>query len=195
METGYQERPSLNGKKEVVVNPAVGRYDVRAVVGPAFQTRQQEAAAEIGEMVNGNPQLMAILGDLWVKLRNFPDADKISRRLKAMLPPQVQQAESQEEGAPQIPPQVEAALQQAGQEIQQLRQALQEAQSGMQAKQLDAQVSMQLESMRMESAERIAALQADAAQDREELKGLIALLKQQMQPPPQLAAAVSQDMT
>jgi hypothetical protein len=34
----------------------------------------------------------------------------------------------------------------------------------------------------------------DGAQDREELKGMIALLLQKMQPPPQLAADVSQDI-
>ena len=82
----------------------IGAQEVRAVVGPAFMTRQQEAAAELGEMVNGNPQLMAILGDVWVKMRNFPEAEKISRRLKAMLPPQVQQAE-EEDGQQQLPPQ------------------------------------------------------------------------------------------
>ena len=48
--------------------------------------------------------------------------------------------------------------------------------------------------LQAESAERIAAVQADAAHDREELKGLVSMLLQKMTPPPQLAAEVSEDM-
>lgn len=191
---GYMEQMGPQGKV-ISINPGVGRYDVRATVGPAFQTRQQEAAAELGEMVNGNPQLMAILGDVWVKMRNFPESEKIARRLKAMLPPQVQQAEDAEDGQHQIPPQVLAVLQQAQQEIQGLQQQLQESQSGMAVKQLDAQVRMQIAALQAESAERIAAVQADAAHDREELKGLVSMLLQKMQPPPALTNAVADDMS
>lgn len=197
----YAEQQMPGGQKRIVINPSVGRYDVRAVVGPAFQTRQVEAAAEIGEIVNGNPQMLALLGDMWVKMRNFPEADKIAKRLKAMLPPQVQQAEAEGEQQQIDPARVQMALQQAAQEIDQLRAELQKAQSGMGKAQLDAQVKLQLaqfdasiQQMQIESAERIAALQADAAHDREELKGLVSMLLQKMQPPPALAGAVAKDM-
>lgn len=179
---GYQEMPTPNGGKQIVINPAVGRFDVRCVVGPAYTTRQIEAAAELGQVVNGNPQLMAMLGDVWVKMRNFPEADKIAKRFKAMLPPQVQQAE--EEGAAQIPPEVQAALQQASQEIQALRAQLQEAQGGLQVEQLKAQTQLM-----------IAEMNNDAKRDVEELKGMVSLLLQQMQPPPMLSSAVAQDMS
>jgi hypothetical protein len=187
----YAEQPGQSGH-EIIINPGIGRYDVRAVVGPAYSTRQAEAAAEIGELVNGNPQLMALLGDVWVKMRNVPDADKISRRLQALLPPEVR---AQEQGEQQLPPQVVQVLQQAQQEIQQLQQALQEAQSGMALKQFEAQVQTKIESEREMTKRYIAELNADAAQDREELKGLVQLLIQQMQPPPQLAQEVFQDMS
>lgn len=201
---GYHEVQN-NGKKQTIINPGVGRYDVRVTVGPAFQTRQIEAAAEIGEMVNGNPQMMAILGDVWVKMRNFPEADKIAKRLQAMLPPQIQQMEQSEDGPPQIPPQVQAVLQQAQEEIQQLQQALQEAQSGAQSEQLRAQVQMQIAQGREETARYIAEMKEQSAQtleasrdDRErdmnELKAWLQLTLQNMQPPPQLAGEVSTDM-
>ena len=193
MPAGYQKMPLPNGGEQIVINPGVGKYDVRAVVGPAYSSRQAEAAAEIGEMTRGNPEMLSMLGDVWVKMRNFPEADKIARRFKAMLPAQVQQAE--EEGSQQIPPQVQAVLQQAQQEIQQLHQALSEAQSGMATAQLDAQVKLQI-AQEAESTKRyVAELNADTKHDVEELKGLIQILIQKMQPPPMLAAEVAGDMS
>jgi len=202
--TGYVEQQQPGGKSVISINPGVGRYDVRAVVGPAFMTRQQEAAAELGEMVNGNPQLMAVFGDVLVKLRNYPEADKLARRFKAMLPPQVQQAE-QEEGQ-QIPPEVQAVLQQAQQEIQQLQQALQEAQSGMAAKQMEVQGKLQqtqmveqskaqLAQMNIESAERIASMNADVKRDMSELAGAIQLMAKKMEVPLSLSTEVQQDLS
>lgn len=204
----YQETKNpLTGKTIISINPGVGRYDVRATVGPAFQTRQVEAAAELGEMVNGNQQLMAILGDVWVKMRNFPEADKIARRLKAMLPPQVQQAEQEEEdGEPQIPPQVMAAIQQLQQQNQQLQQALQDAQSGMAVKQVEVQAKLQqtamteesktrLAQMQIESAERIAAINADVKRDMSELAGAIQLMAKKMEVPLSLSTEVEADLT
>jgi hypothetical protein len=199
----YMEQRDVTGKKTVTINPSVGRYDVRTTVGPAFQTRQVEAAAELGEMVNGNPQLMAILGDVWVKMRNFPEAEKIARRLKAMLPPQVQAAEEEEQ--PAVPPQVMAVLQQAQQEIQALQQQLQEAQSGMAAKQLEVQGKLQQTAMveqskqqlalaQIESAERIAAINADVKRDMSELAGAIQLMAKKMEVPLSLSTEVEGDL-
>jgi len=178
----YAERQDpLTGRKSVMIDFEAGRYDARAVVGPAYATRQTEAAAELSELVNGNPQMMAILGDVWVKMRNFPEGDKISRRLQAMLPPQIRAAEGEGQ---QMPPEAQQALQQASQQIQQLQQALQQAQSGAQIEMLKRETALMLQKMKDE-----------AAQDREELKGVIELLKSQMQPPPMLAQAVAQDLS
>jgi hypothetical protein len=184
---GYSEQMSATGQKLVTINPGVGKYDVRAVVGPAFQTKQQEFAAELGEVISGNPQMLSMVGDMWVKARNFPEADKLAKRFKAMLPPQVQQAEG--EGQQQIPPEVQMVLQQAQQEIQGLQQQLQEAQSGMA---VDFQA--QFEAEREATKRYIAELYADTKHVSEELKGMVSLLLQKLQPPPALAAEVGQDI-
>ena len=157
-------------------------------------------------MVNGNPQLMAILGDVWVKMRNFPEAEKVAKRLKAMLPPQVQAADQEEGEAPQLPPQVMQIMQQAQQEIQGLQQQLQEAQSGMAVEQFkaqqqgmlaqfEAQQTAQIEHEREATKRYIAELNADNKQDIAELTGMVQLLLQKMQPPPQLASEVSKDIS
>lgn len=178
----YQAMPMPDGADQIVINPQMGRYDVRATVGPNYTTRQTEAAAEIGEIVNGNPQLFAILGDVWVKMRNFPDADKVARRLRAMLPPQIQALEGEGQQQ-QIPPQVQQAMQAAAQEIQTLRQQLAEAQQGMQAEMLKAQTQLE-----------VARENNDAKRDVEELKGMIQIILAKLQPPPMLAAEVAGDL-
>jgi hypothetical protein len=165
----------------VVVNPGVGKYDVRATIGPAYQSRQAEAAAEIGELVNGNPQMMALLGDVWVKMRNFPGAERLARRLQAMLPPQVKAAE--EGGQAPLPPEVQAALTAAQQEIQGLQQQLEEASRGVAQERLKSATQI-----------KIAEINADSRRDVEELKGMVSMLVQRMTPPPQLVAEVAQDM-
>ena len=193
MPQGYAKGEE-NGQEVIYINPGAGRFDARAVVGPAYATRQTEAAAEISELVNGNPQMLALLGDVWVKMRNFPEADKISKRFKAMLPPQVQEAEKEGEEQQDIPPEVQQALQGAAQEIQALRDALQQAQQAMQGDQAKAQQAMQIEAFKRDTALMLQAAKDESAQDREELKGVIELLKQQIMPPPQLAAATAEDL-
>jgi hypothetical protein len=136
-------------------------------------------------------------------MRNFPEAEKIARRLKAMLPPQVQAAEEEEQ--PAVPPQVMAVLQQAQQEIQALQQQLQEAQSGMAAKQLDSQVKLQLAAMsaeekrtltqlQIESNERIALMGNENKAFLGELAGAIELIGKNVGVPVQLSAAVNDDL-
>lgn len=194
MPRGYMKGQTQDGKEVIVINPGSGRYDARAVVGPAYATRQTEAAAEISELVNGNPQMLAMLGDVWVKMRNFPEADKISKRFKAMLPPEVQAAEKEGEQAPEIPPEIEQAMQQAGEEIQALRQQAQQLQEALQSEQMKYQAQAEIEQMKQSTAIQIAEMNNDRARDVEELKGMVQMLIQQMQPPPQLAENVAQDL-
>jgi hypothetical protein len=196
MPQGYAEQKTPDGQKQVFINPSVGKYDVRVSVGPAYQTRQLEAAAEIGEMVNGNPQMMALLGDVWVKMRNFPEADKIAKRLQAMLPPEVRQAEKDEDE--ELPPEVRSTLESAAQEIEQLQQAVQAMQAELQSKQqseeLQAQVKLQIAAGQQETTRYVAELQAENKSDIAELTGMIQILLQKMQPPPQLQQAVAEDL-
>lgn len=99
----------------------------------------------------------------------------------------------QEQG-PQVPPEVQAQMQHMQQQMQAMQQALQEAQSGIQAKMIDAQSRVQIEAMKAESAQMLEQLKADAAYNREELKAMSAMIQKLVQPPPQLAAAVAEDM-
>jgi hypothetical protein len=184
------------GKKVVSINPGVGAYDVRVKTGPAYTTLREEAAEQLANMMQAAPSLMPILGDLWVGMQDWPEAEVAKKRLALMLPPQIQQAEKEDDGGQkQIDPQVRQALEQAAQEIQQLQQQLQEAQSGIAIEHARGQNSQQLEAIKQQFQQSLQAQKDDAAYDREELKGMLQVLIQQMQPPPVLAQAVNEDIT
>ncbi|HQT76819.1 MAG TPA: portal protein [Rhodopila sp.] len=71
-----------------IFNPAVGKYDVVADVGPAFATRRQEAFNALTQIATQAPELMNVIGDLVFKAADFPMAEELAERLRNMLPPQ-----------------------------------------------------------------------------------------------------------
>ena len=117
-----------NGK--TVYNLNAGTYDVTVTTGPSYSTKRQEAAEGMVQLVQANPELIGLVGDILVRNLDWPGADEISKRLKLMLPPQIQQAEQKEnEQSPevqQVMAQAQAALQEKDQMIQQMDQAIQE---------------------------------------------------------------------
>ena len=71
-----------------VVNPLVGKYEVGATVGPAFESRREETIENMTLVLTQAPGLIPILGDILVKNMNFEDANEASARLRRMVPPQ-----------------------------------------------------------------------------------------------------------
>jgi hypothetical protein len=123
--------------KVTAINPTVGRYDVRVRTGPSYTTQREETAQQLSDMIQAQPALAPVLGPMWAKLKDMPEADKIARLLLAMAPPQVQQLENGDESA-QIPPQVQAKLQAAEQQSQQMQQMMDQAAAKIEELQKDA---------------------------------------------------------
>jgi chromosome segregation ATPase len=108
-----------------------GKYDVTVTVGPSFATQRQEAAEIYMQLAQANPAIMQIAGDLIFKAVDMPYAEDIAARLKVMLPPQIQQMESE---GKELPPEAMQAMAQASQAmemVEQQAQALQMAQQEM----------------------------------------------------------------
>jgi hypothetical protein len=93
---------------------SVGRYDLAVQAGPGFTTRREEAASQMMEMIRAYPQAAPILGDLLAENLDWPGADEISRRLKALLPPELKEGvpTPNAAAAPAIPPAMVAQTQQ-----------------------------------------------------------------------------------
>lgn len=180
------------GKKVVAINPNVGAYDVRVKAGPSFTTLRQESAEQIAQILQASPQLMPILGDVWVRMQDWPEGEKVAQRLKTMLPPQIQQMEAEE--GPEVPPELMAQMQQMQQQNQQLQQALQAASAEAQSNEQKLMAEIEKARIQSDTSIQVAQINAESKNDVEELKGMVALLLQQMQPPPQLAQEVSSDL-
>jgi hypothetical protein len=186
--------------QHVLNDVSMGKYGVTYGTGPSFATAREEAQASMVELGGKWPKVLDVAGDIMVENMDWPGADKIARRLKASLPPQLTAQDEGEDGnpvgQPPLPPEVEQALQNADQMVQQLQQELAAEKAGHQATLDKAQIDAA-------SRERVASIQADGRQedarirsqglaDAEEIKGMVALLLQHMQVPAQLAAAANQ---
>lgn len=133
METAHADGDILS------VNPAIGAYDVRVKTGPSYTSMRQEMADRLVQMGQSNPPLAAALSPLVLQMADMPGAEKAIKVAMALLPPEVQKAyDDDNNGQPQIPPQVQQQLQGMQQHIQMQEQALQEASARVKELEADA---------------------------------------------------------
>jgi hypothetical protein len=95
---------------------AAGKYDLTVATGPSFTTRREEAAAQMTEMVRAFPDAAPVIGDLIAKNLDWPGADEIAERLKAVNPA----LQAQNNGG--IPPEMQQQIQEGMMRLQQLEQ-------------------------------------------------------------------------
>ena len=99
-----------------IYNPTIGKYDVVATTGPGYATKRQEALAAMGQMLQGNPQLWAVAGDLFVKNMDWPGAQEMAKRFAKTIDPKFLSDDQQS-------PELQAAQQQIqamGQQMEQM---------------------------------------------------------------------------
>ena len=114
---------------EKIYNPGIGKYDVVAVTGPGYATKRQEALEAMAQLLQGNPQLWQVAGDLFVKNMDWPGAQEMAKRFAKTIDPKLM-----EDG--DKPPELQAAEQQIqamDQELQQLHGMLQNVQKSIEA--------------------------------------------------------------
>ena len=117
------------GEVKTIYNLGVGKYDVVVDTGPSWATKRQEAAQSMMAFVQADPAVLQIAGDVIVRNLDWPGAEEIADRMKAMLPPQLQKEVSEDGQQPQIDPQIEQQMNQMADMVQHLSQELQAAQS------------------------------------------------------------------
>lgn len=204
---------AINGEIEGAVDITTGKYDLTVSVGPAYSTARQEATDAMIEISKGWPELMQIAGDKVIGSMDFHGSEEVAERIKRTIPPNVlgEQGESDQPmvQTPRGPIPVEQAgqmLEEMNQQMQQMGQELQKAQAGIPKAQIDAESSLQAAQIDSQTKIRIAEINAASkasdtaaagvtALDVAELRGVIELLKAQIQPPPQLVSAVNEDLS
>lgn len=129
----------------VVINPNIGKYDVRVVVGASFSTQRSQAQAAYTEMMRANPAMAPALAPLWAQTLDVPHADKLAQVLTAAAPDPVRSI-LQPQDQQQDPAQLQA-------KINELQQALQEAIQHAQDAQAEADQAQQAAGEKHEEAE------------------------------------------
>lgn len=141
-EAGKQQE-TIDGLTKIY-DVTTGKYDVTCEVGPSFSTKREEAASQMLELGRMFPPMMQVAGDLLVKNLDWPGADDIADRLKAMLPPQLQgqspQVMQMQQQMQQMDQMAKQAVSQLQQQLQGLEQQLAQAKSQEQSNAIDAQI-------------------------------------------------------
>jgi len=126
------------GEIKRIFNPNIGTYDIYTTTGPSFTTRRVEAVEAMTSMTQANPQLWQVIGDLLIKNMDWPGAEEMADRMKLTLLPAVQQEMNKDAGAPEVPPQVQQAMQQMQEQMGQLDHVVQAMQSELEQKEQEA---------------------------------------------------------
>ena len=104
-----------------IYNPSVGKYDVVVTTGPGYATKRQEALEAMAQLLQGNPQLWQVAGDLFVKNMDWPGAQEMAKRFAKTIDPKLMQ----DGDKPPELQQAEMQIQAMGQEMEQMFQMIQ----------------------------------------------------------------------
>lgn len=118
---------------------------------------------------------------------DWPMSDEIADRIEKTLPPELREQEEgpdgEPTGKPELPPEVQQQMQQMEKALNDLMGQLDQAKSGIEKARIAADAQIQ-----------VAKINAENRSDVAELKGVISMLVQRMQPPPELATEVAEDL-
>ena len=117
---------------EKIYNPSVGKYDVCVSTGPSYMTKRQESLDAMSQLLQGNPQLWAVAGDLFVKNMDWPGAQEMAKRFAKTIDPKLL-SDADEDPALQA---AQQQLEAMGQELDQLHGMLQNVSKSMEAQEM-----------------------------------------------------------
>lgn len=80
------EQEKRMGQIRGVFDLGAGKYDLAVASGPSYTTRRQETAEQILEVIRAFPQAATVLVDILAKNMDWPGADEIAQRLRALVP-------------------------------------------------------------------------------------------------------------
>lgn len=101
-----------------IYNLGAGKYDLTVSVGPGYNTKREEAATQMIELIRAYPAAAPVIGDILVKNLDWPGADEIAERMQMAMQAQ-QQAQSQPQAQPaQVDPAKMAKVQLDQQQMQ-----------------------------------------------------------------------------
>ena len=126
-----------------IYNPNVGKYDVVVATGPGYATKRQEALEAMAQLLQGNPSLWAVAGDLFVKNMDWPGAQEMAKRFAKTIDPKLM---ADNDKSPELQ-MAEQQMQAMGAEMEQMHQMIQNVgksieMQDMERKDFEAQVKL-----------------------------------------------------
>jgi hypothetical protein len=118
---------------EKIYNPGVGRYDVVVTTGPSYMTKRQESMDAMSQILQGNPQLWAVAGDLFVKNMDWPGAQELAARLAKTIDPKLLENGDKDPALQAAEQQIQAM----GQEMEQMYAMMQNFQKSVEVQDLE----------------------------------------------------------
>jgi hypothetical protein len=100
-----------------IYNPSVGTYDVCVTTGPGYMTKRQEALDAMSMLLQSNPQLWQVAGDLFIKNMDWPGAQEMAARFAKIIDPKVMEGEDQSPEMQMAKMQIEALTKELNQVV------------------------------------------------------------------------------
>lgn len=147
LEVNKEQTNPENGQKEVINDLNWGKYSVIVTSGISYETKREENADKILNLMKVSPQVAQVGADLLVKNLDFADSEILSERLAKMIPPNLLSEEKRAELAKDQPKQ-----QQPSPEQQQAEKELKLKQMEMEMKAKENEHSVEIEKIRLETA-------------------------------------------
>lgn len=159
----------------ILADVTIGRYDVRMDTGPSYNTQREQNFQMIMQLLQMNPRLFAIIGDILLQNSPLLNAKEIAERIKKTMPPNLLG-----EGDEINPEQAKAQIQQMDQIIQKMTGDLEQLQKLVDDKDQDRQLEMVKTQLQAEKDIKVAQINAASRSDVQELRGIVDLIKQRI---------------
>ncbi len=166
-----------------------GQYSVRVTTGAAYATQREEAAEFFQQVIQSQPQLIEVAGDLLFKFMDFPGAQALSERMKRLIPhhildeqnqdPQTQALANENEQLKQAIAQMQAEGQALQQELKNKQVEIAIKAKELESKSEESRVKAEIEIAKLQLDERKIALEMEIKQAELALKAQEMALREQ----------------
>ena len=170
-------QPMPQGVKQYALRKGI--YSISISIGKSYQSRLQQGADEIGQILQSQPQLLPLIGPLYFRYRDFPGAEQIAEILKKVQAQQMPFLDKPEQGEPPTPEQLQAENDGLKKQMEQMQQQLQSAAQAMQTDQAKQQATLQTAQLKSQTDLQKAQMDNDTKKQIEEIKAQVAILLQQ----------------
>jgi len=135
---------NVQGPNGQLINDlGVVKYDVAVVTGPSYSTQRAEALDAMVQLIQANPNLWNVIGDLIAKNMDWPGAHEFEKRLRAQLPPEfLTPEELAKKQPPQPTPQEQADMADAQAKLVKARADIEGARSDFMKSQMETEAAI-----------------------------------------------------